>query len=154
MLSSKEGLNSKEGFVCLFFFHTEIAVFITDSANFSASQNTVITVMAISFFFYSFCFFQIFSLLLSLLFSCHLHLFDSSKILQDFGDLDRPLNFKSEDIKNCLVIFMCLGKIFRLGQIYRLWERCLPEDKREEMLNMFEHIERELTQLIESLGIN
>ena len=110
--------------------------------------------MAISFFFYSFCFFQIFSLLLSLLFSCHLHLFDSSKILQDFGDLDRPLNFKSEDIKNCLVIFMCLGKIFRLGQIYRLWERCLPEDKREEMLNMFEHIERELTQLIESLGIN
>lgn len=110
--------------------------------------------MAISFFLYSFCFLQIFFLLLSLLFSCHLHLFDSSKILQVFGDLDRPLNLKSEDIKNCLVIFMCLGKVFRLGQVYRLWERGLPEDKREEMLNMFEHIERRLTQLFESLGIN
>ena len=110
--------------------------------------------MAISFFLYSFCFLQIFFLLLSLLFSCHLHLFDSSKILQVFGDLDRPLNFKSEDIKNCLVIFMCLGKVFRLGQVYRLWERGLPEDKREEMLNMFEHIERRLTQLFESLGVN
>lgn len=37
----------------VFFFHTEIAVFITDLATFSASQNTVITVMAIFFFFIS-----------------------------------------------------------------------------------------------------
>ena len=59
--------------------------------------------IAISFFLHSFCFLQIFFLLLSLLLSCHLGLFDSSKILQDFGDLDRPLNFKSEDIKSCLV---------------------------------------------------
>jgi len=35
----------------VFFFHTEIAVFITDLATFSASQNTVITVMANFFFF-------------------------------------------------------------------------------------------------------
>lgn len=110
--------------------------------------------MAILFFFYSFCFFQIF-LVVIIIVQLSSPSFDTSKILQVFGDLDEPHNFNSEDIKNCLVIFMCLGKIFRLGQIYRLWERCLPEDKKgEEMLNMFEHTEEELTQLIESWGIN
>lgn len=34
----------------VFFFHIEMAVFITDLAIFSASQNTVITVMAKKFF--------------------------------------------------------------------------------------------------------
>lgn len=71
--------------------------------------------MVISFFLYSFCFLQIFFLLLSLLFSCHLHLFDSSKILQVFGDLDRPLNFKSEDIKNLFGYLHVLGQGIQTG---------------------------------------